>query len=903
MADMEIITLRQSEYRGISCDDTSVYTLTSGKVEIYACTPEGAESYHKVFLTALEPGEDFFPPVEAHIPMEFSVFAISDAEISRTETGWMTPDVFAKRAGGWFKNLTGLQWVSYLAGMGDDVVSHWYDESAFGEEDIRSRDAVKEKFIFNQEILSMLISAQFNARERHARIRADGWAKQRIKTMFAAISSILSTEYEWLDGVGESAMDSGDPVHFAVRAVAKHFETTTENIKLPQEVSSKMDPLTLMRRLLKKANIQARLVTLPKDWHKSDAGTLLGYYSDNRELVALIPESSRRYRLLSGSNPQGVRVDADIASRIDSDAFVCYPGLPPKTLGIMDLLRFALKHTWKHDWWTIWTLSLLSGALAVVIPMITETIFKDIVPINDRQALGTVTQVMLVSGFTSAVLGLVRSVAFIRVKSHAALVEYAIWSRLLSLPARFFRKYEIGDLLNRMHGVPMITALLDNSTLAIMFDAIFSFWSLLLMFYYSAKLSLWVMIPWGAYIVLSAAAYRKLISLSEKKLEATNKTSARTIQILSGLSKFKLQGAENSAFHLWAQTFGEEWRWKLKTRWRQSFVNVLNAIQPTITAMVVYWFVMSPVRADPSASPLLPVAYFMGFQAAFAGFNATIMSLVPCVANIFTAAPHIKNIKPILEAEPEATDDKAESPALSGDIEVKNVYFSYAPELPTVLKGISFRVKPGESVAFVGGSGCGKSTLLRLLLGFETPDQGAVYFDGYDFSNLNAASVRSQMGVVLQNGQLMSGDIFTNIVGTSPLTLDDAWEAARMVGLDRDIENMPMGMNTMISEGAGNISGGQRQRILIARSLVNRPKIIILDEATSALDDATQAIVTESVNKIKSTRITVAHRLSTIKDADRIFVMRDGTIAEEGDYETLMKMGGIFTRLAKRQME
>jgi ATP-binding cassette subfamily C protein len=279
------------------------------------------------------------------------------------------------------------------------------------------------------------------------------------------------------------------------------------------------------------------------------------------------------------------------------------------------------------------------------------------------------------------------------------------------------------------------------------------------------------------------------------------------------------------------------------------------------------------------------------------------VSLIPCVANFFTAAPHIKNIKPILETEPEVTDDKAEAEALSGYVEVKNVYFSYAPELPMVLKGITFRVKPGESVAFVGGSGCGKSTLLRLLLGFESPVQGAVYFDGQDLSNLNAASVRSQMGVVLQNGQLMSGDIFTNIVGTLPLTLDDAWEAARMVGLDGDIENMPMGMNTMISEGAGNISGGQKQRILIARSLVSKPKIIVLDEATSALDDTTQAIVTESVSKIKSTRITVAHRLSTIRDADRIFVMQDGMIAEEGNYESLIEMDGLFARLAKRQME
>jgi ATP-binding cassette subfamily C protein len=900
---MAVINLKQSEYLNIPCDSSALYMLTSGQAEIYACTPEDSENYHKLFLTAIGPRENFFSPVEIHVPLEFSVFAVADAEISKIDIKEMPPDTLAERADRWFKKLTELEWISCLVGIGDDVVSRWHDGTAFDETDRKSSDAVKEKFIFNQEILSMLISAQFSASERHAEERAEEGARQKIRTMFAAIGSILSTEYKWLGRAGESAMDADDPVHFAVRAVARHFDIPTENIKLPQSVSSKMDSLTLMRRLVRKANMQVRLVILPKKWHKSDAGTLLGYYGDEREFVALIPRNSKRYRMVSASVPSGIEVNANVASQIGKDAFVCYPGFPPETLKTRDLLRFALKHTWKHDWWTIWIISLLSGILAIVMPMITSTIFKDIIPINDRQALGTVTQVMLVSGFTAAVLGFVRNVAFIRVKSRAGLVEYAMWSRLLSLPARFFRKYEIGDLLNRMQGMSMIINILDNITLSTLFDAIFSFWSLLLMFYYSYKLSLWVMIPWAVYLALSAAAYKKLVSISDKKVKVMNKTSARTLQILSGLSKFKLQGAENSAFHLWAQTFGEEWRWNLRTRWRQSFVNILNVIQPMVTAMVVYWFVTGPMRVEPPKQPLLSTADFMGFQAAFAGFNATLVSLVPYAAKIFTLAPYIENIKPILETEPEVTDDKADAPMLSGDIELKNVCFSYAPDLPTVLKGISLRVKPGESAAFVGESGCGKSTLLRLLLGFEMPTQGAVYFDGQDLASLNVSSVRSQMGVVLQNGQLMSGDIFSNIVGTSPLTLDDAWEAARMVGLDRDIENMPMGMHTMISEGAGNISGGQRQRILIARSLAGRPKIIILDEATSALDNVTQAIVTESMDKIKATRITVAHRLSTIKDADRIFVMRDGVIAEEGDYETLMKLDGIFARLARRQME
>ncbi len=292
----------------------------------------------------------------------------------------------------------------------------------------------------------------------------------------------------------------------------------------------------------------------------------------------------------------------------------------------------------------------------------------------------------------------------------------------------------------------------------------------------------------------------------------------------------------------------------------------------------------------------------MGFQAAFSGFNAALLGFVPVMATLFASLPLIENIMPILEAEPEATDEKTDAGKLSGKIEMKNLRFSYSQDSPEVLRGISISINAGECVAIVGPSGCGKSTLVRILLGFEKPAQGAVFFDGQDFSSLNAVSVRSQMGVVLQHGQIMAGDIFSNIVGSMPLTMDDAWEAARMVGLDADIRNMPMGMHTVISEGAGNISGGQKQRILLARGIVNRPKILILDEATSALDNATQAIVAQSVQQLRATRVIVAHRLSTIRDADRIYVLQDGTVAEEGTYEDLMNAGGFFAAMAQRQL-
>ncbi|MDR2207761.1 MAG: NHLP bacteriocin export ABC transporter permease/ATPase subunit, partial [Azoarcus sp.] len=667
--------------------------------------------------------------------------------------------------------------------------------------------------------------------------------------------------------------------------------------------------ITKMRRLVRKANMQVRMVTLSAEWYKSDMGIVLGYYrdakagdEDEHEFVALLPEDGH-YVLVSPSHPFGLEIDHGVAARIQENAFLCYPCLPAQKLGVKELLRFMVRHIPSVDIHVIWAISLISGILALVMPLITENIFSDIIPINDRQALGTVTQVMLVSGLTTAILGVVRSIACLRIKVRIGMfVESAMWARLLSLPLRFFRQYQAGDIINRMQGVREITTLLEDHMLTVIFNTLFSFISIGLMLHYSVKLTAVAFGVWIVYALMILPLYRRLGLLQQKKVQADNERSARTLQILNGLTKFKLQGGEETAFRLWTQTFGNSWNWNLKMRWATNYSEVINVIQPVILTMAVF-YITSKTAVGQESQQLLGVAAFMGFQAAFSTFNATFVSFMSLLPSLYNIVPHVKNIMPILETEPEVTEDKLDAGVLSGEIDVRDLHFSYVPDAPMILKGLTFRIEAGESVAFVGPSGCGKSTLLRILLGMEQPTQGAVFYDGQDFSKLDVASVRSQMGVVLQNGQLMGGEIYTNIIGALPLTIDDAWEAAGLVGLDRDIKEMPMGMHTYISEGASNISGGQRQRILLARSLVNKPKIVVLDEATSALDNRTQAIVTESINKLGSTRIIVAHRLSTIRDVDRIFVLHDGQIAEEGNFEQLMEKNGLFAQLAQRQME
>ena len=219
-----------------------------------------------------------------------------------------------------------------------------------------------------------------------------------------------------------------------------------------------------------------------------------------------------------------------------------------------------------------------------------------------------------------------------------------------------------------------------------------------------------------------------------------------------------------------------------------------------------------------------------------------------------------------------------------------------------MLEDVSLTAEPGEFVAIVGPSGAGKSTVFRLLLGFERPETGTVSYDGQSLGELDARAVRRQLGVVIQNARILAGPIFQNIVGAANLTLDDAWEAARIAGIAEDIERLPMGMHTFISDAAAAFSGGQRQRLLIARAVVARPRVLLFDEATSALDNRTQAAVSSALEQLQATRIVIAHRLSTIQHADRIVVLERGRIVEQGHYDELMESDGLFASLARRQI-
>ncbi|MFL6714910.1 MAG: ATP-binding cassette domain-containing protein, partial [Burkholderiaceae bacterium] len=388
--------------------------------------------------------------------------------------------------------------------------------------------------------------------------------------------------------------------------------------------------------------------------------------------------------------------------------------------------------------------------------------------------------------------------------------------------------------------------------------------------------------------------YRALL-IERQSAALSGRIASQVFQILTGIAKVRAHGAERRAFSIWAGLFAQQKALDMR----------IHRIGNTSATFDAGFGLLCSILLFGAVAFLLPdmrAGQFLSFSAAFAQFIGATMALGGALTSSLGVIPLYERARPILQAVPEAVTSAHLPGRLTGAIDISGLSFGYGADGPDVLSDIDITIRPGEFIALVGASGCGKSTLLRLLLGFETPRSGAIYYDGQDLSGLDKVAIRRQIGTVLQSGRLIAGDMFTNIVGTAPLAMEDAWEAARMAGLDGDIQAMPMGMHTMINDGATTISGGQRQRMMIARAIVSKPAILLLDEATSALDNRTQATVTSSIATLKATRIVVAHRLSTIAGADRIFFIERGRIVETGTYQELMTLNGRFKTLAERQL-
>ena len=648
-----------------------------------------------------------------------------------------------------------------------------------------------------------------------------------------------------------------------------------------------------LRRLAMASGFRFRQVSVEGEWWRQEGPPLLVWRTSANRPLAVIWKS-RRYRVQDAATGKFEPITAALAADIHATGFQLYPGLQQQA-SFRNLARFSL-HNSSGEIRSLVIAAALAMLVALIVPIATGAVVSTAIP-DDRQHLLVEMAILVAAGALGVfALGVTRSLLTVRLETLVNMrLQAAIWDRVLRLPSSFFRQYSTGDLVRRVLAIDESRRLLTGPVLGGVLSGLFAVVSFILMLIYDLRLALF-----GVTFALMSVGILGLFARWQLRYEYAyrndqGRVTNRILALLSGVDKLKLAAAEERAFAQWSIPFSEQQR----TLWQAGRLGVLQVTSLTVIGPlgILGAILVAGMRTEP-----ISLSAFAVFNVAFGQFVAAISSFGLALGAIVSAVPLFHRAAPVLGAEPEVNKMAADPGKLSGRFSFNTVSFRYTDGGPLILDKVSFTVEPGEFVALAGASGAGKSTILRLLLGFERPESGTVYYGDYDLSSLDLRLVRQQIGTVLQSMGLLPGSLYDNIAGARMLPDDEVMKAARRAAFADDIESFPMGLDTFVSEDAGTLSGGQRQRLMIARALVGNPSIVFLDEATSALDNRTQAVVQESIDRLNVTRLVIAQRLSTIRNADRILVLQDGRIVESGGYDELMAKEGAFYALTKRQL-
>lgn len=646
--------------------------------------------------------------------------------------------------------------------------------------------------------------------------------------------------------------------------------------------------------ILRPYGIMRRTVRLEDGWYRDAIGVMLGSFRESGKAVALIPGGLSGYTYYDPETGRRKRIGRKEQHLFGEEAVVFYKPFPLKKLSLSALTGYIVRTLSASDYIMIALATLALSLLGMLSPVISKLLFAQVLPSGSVRLLMAMAVFSVCVSVSMLLVSAVRDMLLARIGTKLSIpVDAAAMMRIMSLPADFFRSYSAGELANRVSQIGVLCRMLVSTVLSTGFTSLFSLIYISQIFAYAPALVTPALVVILATVVLSLLSSLIQMKVSARQMELSGKESGMTYALISGIQKIKLAGAEKRAFARWGDLYAESARLAYDPPVFLKLNSVISlAISLTGTIVMYYMAVRSGVS----------VADYYAFSTAYGMVSGAFMSLAGIALSAAQIRPILAMVKPFFDEVPEISDGKQVLTRLSGGIELSHVSFRYSDDMPLVIDDLSLKIRPGQYVAIVGKTGCGKSTLLRLLLGFEKPQKGAVYYDGRDLEKIDLRSLRRRIGVVTQNGKLFQGDIYSNIVISAPwLTQQDAWEAAELAGIAEDIRKMPMGMNTVISEGSGGISGGQKQRLMIARAVAPKPRVLMFDEATSALDNVTQKKVSDALEQLKCTRIVIAHRLSTIRQCDRIIVLDNGKIAEDGTYDELIAADGAFAELVARQ--
>ena len=721
--------------------------------------------------------------------------------------------------------------------------------------------------LFKEQIDKRLEQEQLNLNEAVGKFVEEVGLQSRLKKTSASDSHAVKAVLEALDVVGGYELDEDNP-----------FLTLEEQLA----------------QILNPRGIMYRRIELKDKWWKGAVGPMLGYDKEGN-WVALLP--LRMKATYTYINKKGERVEVTsqcMKTDLKSEALCFFPALPMRKINLRDLLMFMTKAFTMSDAIRLFLISGLITLLGMLVPYVNKQMFDTVIPNGEKNDMVAIGALLIGAAIGGILFNLIRDWMLKRLKELVSVrVEPAVMARTFLLKAKFFMQYASGELNERIMSIGRLCDLANDMLVSTSITAVFSVVYIFQMKNYAQSLMTPGMtIIFGQFILTLTMLWFQR-KQDKRIIKVSAKLTALIFDLMNGVQKIKLTGSEKRAFTRWLQVYREN----AQLEFNPPFIlKISGALMVLLNLGGMAYIYLTAAKNEVTPSD------FIAFNAAYGMVSGAFTALIGIAPQLSRMEPLLKQAKPIMDEVPEVNEKSKQVSFLSGAIEISHLSFRYSEDTPKIFDDISLKIRPGEYVAIVGKSGCGKSTLLRLMLGFETPQTGAIYYDDYDLNEVDKSSLRQKIGTCLQSGSLFPGDVFSNITITAPWsTRENAWEAARLAGIDKDIEALPMGMNTLISEGGGGFSGGQKQRLLIARALLNKPSILFFDEATSALDNVSQKMVSDNLDQMGCTRIVIAHRLSTIRHCDRIIVLDKGIIAEEGTFEELKRKDGLFAEMIKRQ--